>query len=162
LHVRTAGENLPITNFQGPDEEQQPEQASGGRKTLIRDCLLVAGLVIPLIVFFPWIAAYLPENVQSAISSATGGLLSGPTAPAAPWTHAAPAHVAPLVQLPTATVTKPVKLRATPAFKAAAVVTLQKDATVIVLEEQGNWTRVQVPAKDASGKTQQGWVLGSY
>ena len=163
LHVRKIGENLPITNFQGPDDEpQEAETDRGDKSTLVRDCLLVAGLVIPLIVFYPWIAAYLPAGAQNGIASVTGGLLSAPSSKAAPVTQAAPPPASPKVQRPTAFVSRSVKLRETPAVKGAAVVTLQKDVSVIVLEQQGSWTHVEVPAKDATGKAQQGWVYSSY
>ena len=162
LHLRRAGENLPITNFQGPDEVQEEPQANAGAKrTIIRDCLLVAGLVVPLILFYPWIAAYLPNNVQSGIASMTGGLLSaGTDKPVA--VRAAPPPAAAPVQRPTATVAKSAKLRTTPAVKGTAVVTLPKGASVVVLEQQGSWTHVEVPAKDAASKPQQGWVYSSY
>ena len=32
----------------------------------------------------------------------------------------------------------------------------------MVLQQQGNWTRVEVPAKDSTGKMQQGWVYNTY
>jgi SH3-like domain-containing protein len=127
----------------------------------MRDCLLVVGLVVPLILFYPWIAAYLPDNVQASISSMTGGLLSPGTAPPAP-AHPAAAPAAPPVERPIATVTRSVNVRATPAVKGSVVVTLQKSASVVVLEEQGNWTHVEVPAKSAADKPVQGWVYSSY
>jgi len=165
LHLRRAGENLPIGNFEGlaPKDEETEEEETGIKRTLIRDCLLVAGLVIPLIVFYPWIAAYLPDNVQSTISTVTGGLLSAGNDRPAPVTAPAPRPAAaPPVQRPTAIVSKSVKVRATAAVKGTVVVTLQKGASVIVLEQQGNWTRVEVPAADAAGKAQQGWVSSAY
>ena len=164
LHLRRVAENLPIGNFEGPAEEQEePEEDTATKRTLIRDCLLVAGLVVPLVLFYPWIAAYLPDNVQTSIASMTGGLLSAGTeqhATAPPLV--APHPAAPPVQRPTATVSKSVKVRATPALKGTMVVTLQKGASVVVLEQQGSWTHVEVPAKDAAGKPQQGWIYSSY
>jgi len=163
LHLRRAGENLPIGNFDGlapPAEE--PEEDTAAKSTLIRDCLLVAGLVVPLILFYPWIGAQLPENVQATISSVTGGMLSTPNNQPAPVTAPAPrpAAAAP-VQRPTITLSKSVNVRETAAVKGTLVVTLPKGASVVVLEQQGNWTRVEVPAKDATGKAQQGWVYSS-
>jgi SH3-like domain-containing protein len=73
---------------------------------------------------------------------------------------AAPAT--PPVQRPTATVVKSVNVRATPAVKGEVVLTLQKGASVVVLEQQGNWTRVEVPAKAASDKPVQGWVYSTF
>jgi hypothetical protein len=91
----------------------------------------------------------------------TGGLLSaGNDKPVA--AHAFPPPAAAPVQRPTATVAKSVKLRATPAVKGTVVVTLQKGASVVVLEQQSSWTHVEVPAKDAARKPQQGWVFSSY
>jgi hypothetical protein len=46
--------------------------------------------------------------------------------------------------------------------KGTVVVTLQKSASVLVLEEQGNWTRVEVSAKTAAEKPVQGWVYSAY
>ena len=53
-------------------------------------------------------------------------------------------------------------VRATPAVTGTVVVTLQKSATVVVLEQQGNWTHVEVPAKTAKDKPLQGWVYSTY
>jgi len=160
LHLRRAGENLPIGNFEGPaGEEPEADANAGAKRTLIRDCLLVVGLVVPLILFYPWIAVYLPDNVRTGLASVTGGLLSvGDDRPAV--TRTAPPPAAPVVQRPTATVAKAVNVRATPAVKGAVVVTLQKGASVIILEQPGNWTHVEVPAK--TGKAQQGWVYSTY
>jgi len=161
LHLRRAGENLPIGKFEGPAEEpEEAETNTGSKKTLVRDCLLVVGLVVPLILFYPWIAAYLPDNVRTSVASMTGGLLSAPSAP--PAVAPAAATVPPPVQHPTVTVAKSVNVRATPAVKGTVVVTLQKSASVVVLEEQGNWTRVEVPAKTAAEKPAQGWVYSTY
>jgi hypothetical protein len=162
LHLRRAGENLPIGNFEGPVPEPEEPEPHGNKRALVRDCLLVIGLVVPLILFYPWIAAYLPEGVTANISSMTGGLLSAGTTtqPVAPPPAATPA-AAP-VERPTATVAKSVNVRATPAVKGTVVVTLQKNASVVVLEEQGNWTRVEVPAKTAGEKPAQGWVYSTF
>jgi hypothetical protein len=162
LHLRRAGENLPIGNFEGPVQEpEEPETNTTSKRTLVRDCLLVIGLVVPLILFYPWIAAYLPDVVTTNIAAITGGLLSsGGTQPAV--THPAAAPVAPPVERPTAMVSKSVNVRATPAVKGSVVVTLQKSASVVVLEQQGNWTRVEVPAKTAAEKPVQGWVYSTY
>ena len=53
-------------------------------------------------------------------------------------------------------------VHATAAVKGAVVVTLQKNASVVVLEQQGNWTHVEIPAKDGTAKPQQGWVYSTY
>jgi SH3-like domain-containing protein len=83
-------------------------------------------------------------------------------APQPAVTPPAAAPPAPLVERPTATVAKSVNVRATPAVKGTVVVTLQKNASVVVLEEQGNWTRVEVPAKTAGEKPAQGWVYSTF
>jgi hypothetical protein len=161
LHLRRAGENLPIGNFQAPvQDEPVPAANAGSKRTIIRDCLLVAGLVVPLILFYPWIAAYLPDGVRGGIDSMTGGLLSGGTErPVAAHVAAPPPQP---VQRPTATVVKSVNVHATAAVKGAVVVTLQKNASVVVLEQQGNWTHVEIPAKDSTATPQQGWVYSTY
>ncbi|HYJ36848.1 MAG TPA: SH3 domain-containing protein, partial [Rhizomicrobium sp.] len=46
------------------------------------------------------------------------------------------------------------KVRATPSTKADVVVSLEKGATLVLLEQNGNWTHVEVPATG-----QQGWVF---
>jgi hypothetical protein len=162
LHLRRAGENLPIGNFEGPAREPEEAEANvGNKRALMRDCLLVIGLVVPLILFYPWIAAYLPEGVTANISSMTGGLLSAGTT-TQPAVQPAAAPAAAPVERPTATVAKSVNVRATPAVKGTVVVTLQKNASVVVLEQQGNWTRVEVPAKTAAEKPAQGWVYSTY
>jgi len=160
LHLRRAPENLPIGNFEAPAQQAEEPEINGNRRTLVRDCLLVVGLVVPLILFYPWLAAYLPDGVRTNIASVTGGLLSAGSAPPVAVHPATPAPQP--AQHPTTTVSKAVNVRATPAVKGTVVVTLQKGASVSVLEQQGNWTHVEVPAKTAADKPAQGWVYSTY
>ncbi|HJS46310.1 MAG TPA: SH3 domain-containing protein, partial [Rhizomicrobium sp.] len=67
---------------------------------------------------------------------------------------------APALPPPTATVARTANVRDTPATTGAVLVTLPRDAVVIVLKTNGNWTQVEVPA--TGGKPQQGWMFNTY
>jgi len=162
LHIQRGPENRPLGNLRDVFLEDEETNAQAKKKGLIRDCIVVAAIVIPLIVVYPWIAVYLPDQVRSGISFATAGLLSvevvEPPAPHAPAKKPAPA---PQVALPTAIATRVLNVHATPASKGTVLLSLQKNASVVILETQGSWTRVEVPA-EAGGKPQQGWVFSAY
>jgi uncharacterized protein YgiM (DUF1202 family) len=123
---------------------------------------VVAAIVIPLILFYPWVAVYLPQGVRDGIATATGGLLSveivQPAAPHAPPKKPLPP---PKVERPTAIASHALNVHASPASKGAVILSLQKNASVAILEKRGNWTRIEVPAEGA-GKPQQGWVWSAY
>jgi len=149
--------NAPIRRFAGPNDDQE-EAPSGAKPTFLRDFAIMVCVLVPAIMAYPYIAGYLPDGVRSGISTVTGGLLSvrmepAPVAPPA----VAPAPVAPRA---TATVARSANVRSTPAAKGAVLVTLPRDAVVIVLQTSGSWTQVEVPAKD--GKPQQGWIFSTY
>ncbi|HET7084589.1 MAG TPA: SH3 domain-containing protein [Rhizomicrobium sp.] len=156
LHLRRAAENLPIGMPASRIEEEAP--APSAKKTLIRDFLLVMAVALPAILFYPWFAGYLPDGARTTIASVTGGVLSAGTEHPA-VTHAVQPAPAPVVQRPSITVSRAIKLHATPATKGTVVLSLPKGGTLTVLEQSGAWTKVEVPAKD--GKPQQGWVYSS-
>jgi len=158
LHIRRASENRRIgtlRNFQY-EEEQTPGQEK--TKGLIRDCFLIVAIVIPLVVFYPWIAVYLPQGARDGIATATGGLLSveivQPVVPKRPLPP-------PKSERPTAIVSRVLNVHASPASRGAVILSLLKNASVVVLEKQGNWTKIEIPA-EGSSKLQQGWVWSAY
>ena len=158
-HVVQRPANAPIRRFAGPSDEQQ-EAPSSAKPSFIRDFAIMLGVLIPAILAYPYLAGYLPDGVRSGISTVTGGLLSVRMEPA-PVSRpaAAPAPVAPR---PTATVTRAANVRDTPATTGGIIVTLPRDSVVVVLKANGNWTQVEVAAKDTTSKPQQGWVFSTY
>ena len=77
---------------------------------------MVAAVVIPIVLFYPWVAVYLPEPVRSGISTATGGLLSVEVEKPVVQ-HVAPKKPlpAPQVSRPTAIASRALNVRETPA-----------------------------------------------
>jgi hypothetical protein len=142
-------------NIADPDEEQ----ATGSKRSLVRDFVVAVCVITPVIFFYPRLEIYLPDDLRANITAMTGGLLGTGAGPA-PQTQAAAPPTPPVAKPRTATVNHAVNLRATPATKGAVVLTLQRGAPVSVLERRGNWTLVEVPAK--TGKPLQGFVFGSY
>lgn len=160
LHIRRAAENLPIGGSLPSAQEEEVEPAVSNKRALIRDFLIVVAVAVPVILFYPWFAGYLPEGLRSNLATVTGGLLSAGEEHA-PVTHAVAPVAAPVVQRPTITVSRSVNVRATPAVKGAVLLTLPKGGSLIVLEQSGSWTHVEIPAKDAAGKAEQGWVFST-
>jgi hypothetical protein len=159
LHIRRAAENLPIGLPQQQQQEEETEAPASAKHTFVRDFLMVMAVVLPVILAYPWFANYLPNGLRTNLATVTGGLLStGNERPAATVPAAAP-QPAPVVQHPTMTITRSLNVRATPSTKGAVVVTLPRGASLSVLEQNGNWTHVEV--KDVAGKVQQGWVFSS-
>ncbi|MBA2587146.1 MAG: SH3 domain-containing protein [Alphaproteobacteria bacterium] len=154
LHIQRAPINLRIGALR--DFQNEEEQAPGREKSKwpIRDCILVVAIVVPLVLFYPWIAVYLPQGVRDGIATATGGLLNveivQPVVTKNPLPPPTPVR-------PTAIASRVLKVHASPASKGAVIFSLPKNATVVVLEKQGNWSKIESPADDV-GKSQQGWV----
>ena len=152
--------NAPIRRFAGPDEEPQ-EARQGTKQTFVRDFTIIACVLVPLLLIYPYVAGYLPDSVRSGISTVTGGLLSVRMEPA-PTPRPVVAAPAPVAPRPTTTVTRSANVRDTPAVKGALLATLPRDTVVVLLQTNGNWTQVEIPAKDAASKPQQGWVFNTY
>jgi SH3-like domain-containing protein len=160
LHLRRAAENMPIGVSVLQQQKDEAETTGSNKHALVRDFLVVMAVVVPAILFYPWFAGYLPEDIRSNLATVTGGLLStGEERPAVP--HAAALAAAPVVERPTISLGRSVNVRATPATKGAVLLTLPKGGLLIVLEQSGNWTHVEIPAKDAGVKAQQGWVFSA-
>jgi len=160
LHLRRAAENLPIGIPQQQQQEEETEAPVSAKQTLMRDFLMAMAVIVPVILAYPWFANYLPESVRTNLATVTGGVLStGNERPAATVPAAAPAPAPAAIERPTISVSRSVNVRATPATKAAVLLTLPKGGSLIVLEQSGNWTHVEIPAKVAGAKAQQGWVF---
>lgn len=158
LHIQRAPENRRIGALR--DCQNGEEQAPGREKSkgLIRDCILVVAIVIPLVLFYPWIAVYLPQGVRDGIATATGDFLSveivQPAMPKKPLPPPRPVG-------PTAIASRVLNVHASPALKGAVILSLQKNASVVVMEKQNNWSKIEIPG-DGAGKPQQGWVWSAY
>jgi len=160
LHLRRAAENLPIGIPQQQQQEEETEAPVSAKQTLMRDFLMAMAVIVPVILAYPWFANYLPESVRTNLATVTGGVLStGNERPPATVPAAAPAPAPAAIARPTISVSRSVNVRATPATKAAVLLTLPKGGSLIVLEQSGNWTHVEIPAKVAGAKAQQGWVF---
>jgi hypothetical protein len=162
MHIQRGPENRPLGNLRDVLQDDEEELGQDRKKGLIRDCLMVAAVVVPLILCYPWIAGYLPQPVRNGIGVATIGLLSveeeKPVVPQAPPKKAAPA---PQVSRPTATASRVLNVHASPGSKGEVLFSLPKNTVVVLLETQGNWTRIEAPA-DGAAKARQGWVYSAY
>jgi hypothetical protein len=159
LHIRRAAENLPI-GMSIPREQEEGVETTNGKRGLVRDFLIVVAVAVPVILFYPWFAGYLPEEMRSGLATVTGGVLSAGDPRATVPVAATPAP-APVAEHPAIIVSRSVNVRTTPATKGAVLLTLPKGGSLIVLEQSGNWTHVEIPAKDAAAKAQQGWVFSA-
>ena len=162
MHIQRGLENKPLGNLRDVFAEDEDEGGEDKKKGLIRDCILVAAVVIPIILFYPWVAVYLPDPVRDGIATATGGLLSVEIEKPV-VKHVAPKKPVPVPQVsrPTGIASRVLNVRETPATTATVLVSLQKGASVQLLEKQGNWTRIEVPA-DGPTQARQGWVWSAY
>ena len=162
LHIQRSSEIRPLRNIRDVPAEDGQTAGLAKRKGLIRDCIVVAAVVIPLVLLYPWMAVYLPQEVRDGIATATGGLLSVEIVqPAAP--HASPKKPLPppKVERPTAIASRVLNVHASPASKGTVILSLQKNTSVVVLEKRGNWTEIEIAAEGA-GKPRQGWVWSAY
>jgi hypothetical protein len=158
LHIQRAPGNRRIgalRDFQNEEEQTPGREKSKG---LIRDCILVVVIVIPLVLFYPWIAVYLPQGARDGIATATGGLMSVEIVQPAVSKKPSPP---PRPVRPTALATRVLNVHASPALKGAVILSMRKNASVVVLEKQGNWSKIESPA-DGGGTPQQGWVWSAY
>ncbi|HEY2007928.1 MAG TPA: SH3 domain-containing protein [Rhizomicrobium sp.] len=162
LHIQRGPENRPLRNFRDVVAEDDQTAGQAKRRGLVRDCIVVAAIVIPLVLLYPWMAVYLPQGVRDGIATATGGLLSveivQPGVPHAPPKKSLPP---PKIDRPAAIASHALNVHPSPASKGAVIVSLPKNTSVAILEKRGNWTRIEVPAEGA-GKPQQGWVWSAY
>ena len=162
LHIQRDSGNRRIGNLRDIQDEYDQTAGQVKSKGLIGDCILVAAIVIPLVLFYPSIAVYLPQEVRDGIATATGGLLSVEVVqPAVP--HASPRKSLPppKSERPTAIATRVMNVHESPASKGTVILSLLKNASVVVLEKHGNWTEIEIPAGPA-GKLRQGWVWSAY
>jgi hypothetical protein len=162
LHIQRGLENRPIGNLRDAAMEDDHSAGEAKGKGLIRDCIVVSAIIIPLVLFYPSIAVYLPQEVRDGIATATGGLLRvevvQPTLLHAPPRKSLPP---PKSERPTAIASRAMNVHASPGSKGAVIISLQKKASVVVLGKRGNWTEIEVPAKRA-GQPWQGWVWSAY
>jgi hypothetical protein len=145
------------------DDPIEEEPVVSPKRGLVRDFVVAVCVITPLIIFYPWLEVYLPDDVRSNIATVTGGLLgtsgSSYTAPQVP---AAAPPAKPAAPRKMAIVNHAANLRATPGAKGEVVLTLPRGVSVRIIEERGNWTLVETVANSAKEKAQQGFVFGSY
>lgn len=136
------------------------QEAVQSERSLVRDVVVVVGVVMALALIYFRIEDFLPEYLRIALPTiATDG--SGPAVGSAAPEKPAPARAS-SIEHDTAVVTRRVNLRAGPSKAADVVATLPRGVHVEKIEQRGNWTRVQTRDKRDPSKSQQGWIYNSY
>jgi hypothetical protein len=124
----------------------------------MRDAVVAATIGGLAILFYPSIAPLLPYSWQSKIAAVTSGIEQVPGSPRAP--AVSPAPVAPPTPAQHMLVTvRNVNLRASPSTDAQVISTLPRGQKVAMIEQQGDWTHIQV---EGDGTPAQGWVSNSF
>jgi len=137
--------------------EEEPRKP---RANLLRDVLIVAALVALAVTAYPSIEPFLPQSWQSGIASVTSD--PGPIAGDSGTSAAAPATSSNVAARHSAVVLRDVNVRAGPSATAKVVSTLRQGLRVLVIEQRGGWTSVQIVGDNASTKPLEGWVYGSF
>jgi hypothetical protein len=162
LHIQRGLESGPIGNLRDATIEDDHAAGEAKRKGLIRDCIVVSAIIIPLVLFYPSIAVYLPQEVRDGIATATGGLLRvevvQPAVPHAPARKSLPPTRSERL---TAIARRAMNVHASPGSKGVVIISLQKKASVVVLGKRSNWTEIEVPAEGV-GQPRRGWVWSAY
>jgi hypothetical protein len=162
LHIQRGLENRPIGNLRDAAVENDRSAGEEKRKGLIRDCIVVSAIIIPLVLFYPSIAVYLPQEVRDGIATATGGLLRVEVVQSAvlhaPLRKSLPP---PKSERTTAVASRAMNVHASPGSKGVVVLSLQRKALVVVLGKRGSWTEIEVPAEGV-GQPRRGWVWSAY
>jgi len=139
------------------DEEDAVNEAqSRSTRRLVLDGLLAAVLAVAVVVLYPIIAPMLSQQLPGVFPQATGEATIAaqpvhqvPLPPVAP--PPPPQHVEVAIH--------GANVRAIPSATGAIVATLARGTKVALLQQHGNWVRVEI----ADGhRTQQGWVYDSY
>ncbi|MFZ1005981.1 MAG: SH3 domain-containing protein, partial [Candidatus Sulfotelmatobacter sp.] len=139
------------------DDEQQVIQSE---RSLVRDAVVVMGVVMTFFLIYFRVDAFLPEYLriaQPTIATENSVPAVGSAAPQKP----APA-LASSMEHDTAIVTRGVNLRAGPSTAADVIAALPRGVAVEKIEQRGNWTRVQTRGKRDPSKPLQGWMYNSY
>ncbi len=129
-------------------------------RSLVRDAVVVMGVVMTFFLIYFRVDAFLPEYLritQPTIATEGSVPAVGSTAPQKP----APAPASSM-EHDTASVTRGVNLRAGPSTVADVIAALPLGVVVEKIEQRGNWTRVQTRGKGDPSKPLQGWIYDSY
>jgi hypothetical protein len=163
LHIQRGLENRPIGNLRDAVVEDDHSAGEAKRKGLIRDCIVVSAIIIPLVLFYPSIAVYLPQEVRDGIATATGGLLRVEVVQPAVL-HAPPGKSLPppKSERQIAVASRAMNVHASPGSKGAVILSLQKKASVVVRGKRGDWTEIEVPPAGGAGQPRRGWVWSAY
>jgi hypothetical protein len=157
VHSAHNAQNLQVGKLRNIRDED--EDGGQGKRSVMRDAMMAAAIVIPLVLLYPWIAVYLPDSVRDGIATATGGLLKVDVVQPAPRIPIQEAPSTPEIKPPLMVADRVLNVRATPATTGAVILSLPKNASVAVLGKQGNWTEIEI---QAGGKPQKGWVWSAY
>jgi hypothetical protein len=139
--------------------EPVDEEPRKPRANLLRDVLIVGALAALAITAYPSAEPFLPQSWQSSIASVTSdrGQIAGDSS----TTTLAPATSPDAAARRSAVVLHDVNVRADPSAAARVVSTLRRGLKVLVIEQRGNWTSVQIEGDKANARPL-GWVYGSF
>lgn len=135
--------------WENDENTEKPHRPMGHN---IRDAAIVAIVVMAGVFFYPGFSPTIVRTWQSLTGQQTDADTVAPS-PAKP--APAPAPV-----LPTAVAIHAANVRAEPSPSASVVSSLPRDAQVVILSVEGNWSRVRLSPADGSAPVE-GWVFTS-
>jgi Bacterial SH3 domain len=138
----------PRRNLVGATDQEQVDRENSH---LIRDVVIVFGVVMAAVLLFPQFETSNPGDGSWHID--TAGPPEGKTAGSALLTS-------PATKYPIATILREVNVREQPSGSAEVLASLKSGTQIAVLENRGNWDRVQISGQ--GGTVRQGWVYHSY
>jgi hypothetical protein len=145
------------------DTTEQANPWRGMRITprLVRDIALAGVLAASAIIFYPRIAALVPESSRPNIAAIAAGLKSVFNGPAVVARSPMLASHDVAAQ-PLAVVVHAANLRARSSASASIISTLRLGAEVATIQRQGNWTLVRVDDKNNHAGSRLGWVYSAF
>ena len=139
-----------------PEREMRIHDPRRSTGKLIKEVLIVFGVIAFLAVGFPFVVPYLPYDMQDQIAEIQASMFGSAPAPDSGAPAAKPVKAAAAAPIGTpATIARSVNLRATASASAAVVTRLKKGDAVVVVEASGSWTHIKTANFE-------GWVFSSY
>jgi len=139
-----------------PEREMRIHDPRRSTGKLIKEVLIVFGVIAFLAVGFPFIVPYLPYDMQDQIAEIQASMFGIAPAPDSGAPAAKPAKAAAAAPIGTpAMIARSVNLRATASASAPVVTRLRKGDAVVVVETSGSWTHIKTANFE-------GWVFSSY
>jgi hypothetical protein len=138
-------------------EEAPPPNKLKKSAWVALDVIVVAGLAVLVVVFWPTIETFIPQSWWTSLGypARTETVADRAPAPAQAPTPAAP----PVEVLPAATVVRIANVHSDPASTATILAKVERGTQVAVIGLHGNWTRVRIAGMT---KPVEGWIFNSY